>query len=334
MTGGDCSPQLWRRRGRGRLRAARRPSRLVAHGLHATGIRLVDTRHEAVAVNAADGYARTTGRIGVAFATAGAGFTNALAGLGPAYVDRSPVLLLTSSPPLRGRGDERPAGLHRPGGARHPRHEVGAPRDRRRGDSRGWSGSRMRTALTGAPGPVLLDLPIDVLFAAVDEAVVDQAGAEVRPPAPDRTREGWPTRSSCCARAERPVIVAGGGLRGKVPSAALVAFAELSRRAGVPPGMIVGAMPADHPLNGWVGPQPGRAHRPRAAGPMPPPGRAARFGLLPRRTRRWRSSRSTRRSSRSTWTGRRSAGSARSTSGSSPTRPARCRRSSPRGARR
>ena len=62
----------------------------VAFGLHGghldslllactrTGIRLVDTRHEAVAVNAADGYARTTGRIGVAFATAGSGFSNAL----------------------------------------------------------------------------------------------------------------------------------------------------------------------------------------------------------------------------------------------------------------
>src|SRR6185503_8825309 len=85
----------------------------VAFGLHGghldawlvasrdRGIRLVDTRHESAAVNAADGYARSTGRIGVAFATAGAGFTNALAGLGGSYADRSPLLLITSSPPQR-----------------------------------------------------------------------------------------------------------------------------------------------------------------------------------------------------------------------------------------
>lgn len=70
-------------------------------GFKRAGIRLVDTRHEAAAVNAADGHARTRGRLGVAFATAGAGFSNAVAGLGPPHVDRSPVLLITSSPPLR-----------------------------------------------------------------------------------------------------------------------------------------------------------------------------------------------------------------------------------------
>jgi thiamine pyrophosphate-dependent acetolactate synthase large subunit-like protein len=50
-------------------------------GLHRNGIRLIDTRHEAVAVNAADGYARATGRLGVAFATAASGYSNAIAGL-------------------------------------------------------------------------------------------------------------------------------------------------------------------------------------------------------------------------------------------------------------
>src|SRR5262249_34078523 len=60
-------------------------------GLHRNHIRLVDTRHEAVAVNAADGYARATGRLGVAFATAASGYSNAIAGLATAYADRSPL---------------------------------------------------------------------------------------------------------------------------------------------------------------------------------------------------------------------------------------------------
>ena len=53
-------------------------------GLRRNGLRLIDTRHEAVAVNAADGYARVTGRLGVAFATAASGYSNAIAGLATA----------------------------------------------------------------------------------------------------------------------------------------------------------------------------------------------------------------------------------------------------------
>ena len=53
-------------------------------GCRRNEIRLIDTRHEAVAVNAADGYARATGRLGVAFATAASGYSNAIAGLATA----------------------------------------------------------------------------------------------------------------------------------------------------------------------------------------------------------------------------------------------------------
>lgn len=232
----------------------------VAFGLHGghldplllawrrLGIRLVDTRHEAAAVNAADGYARVSGRIGVAFATAGAGFSNAVAGLGVAYADRSAVLLITSSPPAAEVETNALQGfLDQPAMARPVTkwaHRVGTAAEIPR-----LVGLAVRTALTGVPGPVLLDVPVDVLFGpAIPPVGPDSTRLPYSPaPAPEAVAEAV----ELLRAARRPVVIAGGGLRGPAPSAALTAFAE---RAGVPvfhPGMIVGAMPADHPLNGW-----------------------------------------------------------------------------------
>ncbi len=233
----------------------------VAFGLHGghldallvacrdRGIRLVDTRHETAAVNAADGYARCTGRLGVAFATAGAGFTNALAGLGVAYADRSPLLLITSSPPQREVETNALQGfLDQPAiaaGLTRWAHRVTTGAEIPR-----LVGLAVRTARTGVPGPVVLDLPVDVLFATVRLDGPPRPDARL-PYSPAPAPEAVADAVEVLARARRPAVIAGGGLRGGAPSAALAAFAE---KAAVPvfhPGMIVGAMPADHPLNAW-----------------------------------------------------------------------------------
>ncbi|KAJ5721498.1 uncharacterized protein N7483_009432 [Penicillium malachiteum] len=70
-------------------------------GCEMIGIRLVDTRHETVAVQAAEGYSRISTKPAVCFVTANSGFSNGLAGLATAYGDRSPILCITSSPPTR-----------------------------------------------------------------------------------------------------------------------------------------------------------------------------------------------------------------------------------------
>jgi hypothetical protein len=64
-------------------------------------IRLVDTRHEEVAIQAAQGYAKVSHKAGVAFVTANSGYGNSLPGIATAFADRSPVVVVTSSPPLR-----------------------------------------------------------------------------------------------------------------------------------------------------------------------------------------------------------------------------------------
>jgi acetolactate synthase-1/2/3 large subunit len=220
-------------------------------GLRRNDIRLVDTRHEAVAVDAADGYARVTGRLGVAFATAASGYSNAIAGLATAYADRSPVLLLTSSPPLRDAEQNALQGSV-------DQIAMAAPLSK-------WAhrvtvveeipslvSFAIRKALAGPPGPDVLDPPIDVLFGPAEESRVDRGGgtkiAAPPAPSPDAVREAL----ELLRKAERPVIVAGGGVRGRTASELLVAFAE---RSGIPVFNQItsfGAIPAGHPLNGFA----------------------------------------------------------------------------------
>jgi acetolactate synthase-1/2/3 large subunit len=107
-------------------------------------------------------------------------------------------------------------------------------------------------ALAGPPGPVVLDLPIDVLFGPADETRIDRAGgtrlASPPAPAPDAVHEAL----ALLRTAERPVIIVGGGVRGQRATALLLAFAE---RSGIPVFNQLtsfGAMPADHPLTGFA----------------------------------------------------------------------------------
>jgi acetolactate synthase-1/2/3 large subunit len=220
-------------------------------GLRRNGLGLIDTRHEAVAVNAADGYARVTGRLGVAFATAASGYSNAIAGLATAYADRSPVLLLTSSPPLRDAEQNALQGsvdqIAMAAAISKWAHRVTIVEE-----IPSLLSFAIRKALAGPPGPVVLDLPIDVLFRPADEARIDRGGgtriAAPPAPAPDAVREAL----ALLRAAERPAIIAGGGVRGASASELLVAFAE---RSGIPVFNQItgfGAMPADHPLNGFA----------------------------------------------------------------------------------
>jgi acetolactate synthase-1/2/3 large subunit len=219
-------------------------------GLRRNGIRLVDTRHEAVAVNAADGYARVSGRLGVGFATAASGYSNAIAGLATAYADRSPMLLLTSSPPLRDAETNALQGSVDQIAMAAPvskwAHRVTVVEE-----IPSLVSFAIRKALAGPPGPVVLDLPIDILFRPAEESRIDRGGgtkiAAPPAPSPDAVREAV----AVLRKAERPVIVAGGGAGTPASRELLVAFAE---RSGIPVFNQLtgfGAMPADHPLNGF-----------------------------------------------------------------------------------
>src|ERR1700683_3520242 len=213
-------------------------------GCAANGIRLIDGRHEAAVGNSADGYARATGGLGVAAVTAGAGFANVLPALVSAHVDRIPLLVITSSPPLREaelnelQGGVDQAGIVRPVTRWAPR--VTPPE--RIPD---LAALAIRKAWGPPPGPVLLDIPVDVMYRdGGDAGSAAPAAVGAAAPSADSVRGACTLLRS----ARRPVVVAGNGLRWACGTDALITFAE---RAGIPVFHQVSTMglPAGHRLN-------------------------------------------------------------------------------------
>jgi acetolactate synthase I/II/III large subunit len=209
------------------------------------GISLIDTRHEAAAGNAAEGYARATGGLGVAFATAGPGFMNVFPALANAYVDRIPMLLLTSSPPLR----EAELNVLQ-GGI----DQIAAASAVTRWAHRVTTASRIpdlvalaiRHATAGVRGPVVLEFPIDVLSRPVDEATASTATlVDIQPPGP--SAHAVAVAADLLASAERPLIVIGGGAAvSPGMSEALRAFVERTKIPVVVSSWGHGVLPDGH----------------------------------------------------------------------------------------
>jgi thiamine pyrophosphate-dependent acetolactate synthase large subunit-like protein len=142
----------------------------------ARGLRIVDTRHEATAVFAADAHARLTGRIGVAIVTAGPGLTNTITALKNAQLAQSPLLLIGGAAPtaLQGRGALQDI-EQRPLVAPHVKRVIQV----RRVAELGSAVTRaMAIARDGVPGPTFVECPVDVLYeeATVRQWYTDAAG--------------------------------------------------------------------------------------------------------------------------------------------------------------
>jgi acetolactate synthase-1/2/3 large subunit len=221
----------------------------ILQSAHDHGFRLIDTRHEQAAAHAADGWARTTGRPGVAVCTAGPGITDAVTGVTNAWLDCSPMLLVGGAAPLRDaetlplQGGFDQVALFTPitKWAHRVTHTERIP---------DLVAQALRIATTGRPGPVYLEIPIDVLFTPVEEQAVffpePVQPHSVAAPAADATERtlDW------LQEAERPVILAGGGTWFSGAGADLLAFAERARIPVFSNAKAHGLVPADHPLCG------------------------------------------------------------------------------------
>lgn len=215
------------------------------HGLH-----LIDTRHEAAAGHAADGYARQTGRIGVAMATAGPGFTNVLTAITQAYLDRIPVLFIAGAAPLRDaerwplQGGVDQVAMARP----VTKYAVQVTQTEQIPH---LTAHAIRTALSGTPGPVLLEIPIDVLYARIDKDVpIPESILTESAPAPSDRQLG--DALALLQGAKNPIIVAGGGV---LLSRAAGAVRQLAETTGIPVfanNKALGTLPHDHPLSGYA----------------------------------------------------------------------------------
>lgn len=208
------------------------------------GIRHVGTRHEQGAGYAADGYARTTGRVGVAVVTTGPALLNAAAAVGQAYSDSVPLLVVSPGLPLR-----HPAAGN---GLLHETRDQGAAMAAVAAASlRATRVAEIPTAVAQAfalmtsarPRPVHLEVPLDVLEESGDVELVEP----VRPARQQPSETDLAAAVRVLERADRPVLVVGGGARGA--AGAVRAFAERTGAAVVTTTNGKGVLPEDHPLS-------------------------------------------------------------------------------------
>ncbi|KAL3459251.1 thiamine pyrophosphate enzyme, N-terminal TPP binding domain-containing protein [Aspergillus heterothallicus] len=195
-------------------------------GCETVGIRLVDTRHETAAVQAAEGYAKVKGGLGVCFVTANSGFSNGIPGLATALADRSPIICITSSPPLRDAENNSLQGIIDQVVASRPltkfSHRVTNAEDAPRIVS-----LAVRTALSGAPGPVLLDFPIDVLFSPVHEKLISWGSiSSSLSYAPGPHAEAVKKAVELLRAASRPAVIIGSGAQSKETTSHLLALSN------------------------------------------------------------------------------------------------------------
>lgn len=217
----------------------------IYDGCLAAGIRVVDVRHEQAAVFAADAYARLSGRPGVAVLTAGPGVTNGITAVANAWRAQSPLVVIGGQGALehQGRGSLQEMdslALLRP----ITKWAVQISDVRRIGEILGLA---FRRALAGAPGPVFVEVPLDVMFSDVDLQSITLPG-----PAP--ARSGQPGEAAAVAaaaellrQAKQPVLLLGSQFRWSPDPSAAARFAQAAEVPVFTSGMARGALHPDDP---------------------------------------------------------------------------------------
>lgn len=209
------------------------------------GIRHILARHVEGASHMAEGYTRARpGNIGVCIGTSGPAGTDMITGLYSASADSIPILCITGQAPR--------ARLHKEDFQAVDIESIAKPVTK-------WAVTVLEPALvprvfqqafhvmrSGRPGPVLIDLPFDVQMAEIEFDVETYEPLPVYKPAASRAQVEKALDMLCAA--ERPLIVAGGGIYNAGAEALLVEFAETLGVPVIPTLMGWGSIPDDHPL--------------------------------------------------------------------------------------
>ena len=203
-------------------------------------------RHEQGAVHMAEGYARSTGRVGVVLVTSGPGATNAVTGIANAYMDSTPLVVITGQVPKHLIGTDAfqevdTVGITRP----CVKHNYLV---REAADLPAIVREAFHLARSGRPGPVVIDIPKDVSAARANYSRLDHVSfpfsAEPVPVAADSAQQAidW------ILSAKRPVLYIGGGITNSGAFDSLLSFAEALRLPVTPTLMGLGGFPSSHPL--------------------------------------------------------------------------------------
>ncbi|MBC7964201.1 MAG: biosynthetic-type acetolactate synthase large subunit [Steroidobacteraceae bacterium] len=210
-------------------------------------IRHILPRHEQAGTHAADGYARATGKVGVAIATSGPGATNTVTAIAPAYMDSIPMVIVTGQVPTALIGNDAFQEVDIIGITRPCTKHSFLIRDVK--DIAMIMKKAFYIARTGRPGPVLVDFPKDIQVAMGEFAYPDSV--EIRSYKP--TVEGHPRQVEKAFKmileSHRPVLYVGGGV---VLGDASEQLTSLARNLGIPVTttlMGLGSFPGDDPLS-------------------------------------------------------------------------------------
>jgi acetolactate synthase-1/2/3 large subunit len=204
-------------------------------------------RHEQAAVHAADGYARATGKAGVAVVTSGPGATNTVTGIATAYMDSIPILVLTGQIPtlLIGNDAFQEAdiiGITRP----CTKHNYLVKDIEDLGPT---LKKAFYVARNGRPGPVLVDLPKDVMASSAEFKYPDKVFIRGYQPTYEGHSGQIKRAIDLILKSKRPVLYAGGGIISSNAAKELALFAE---KLGIPVTMTLmglGGFPGNHPLS-------------------------------------------------------------------------------------
>ncbi|HEY1450317.1 MAG TPA: biosynthetic-type acetolactate synthase large subunit [Solirubrobacteraceae bacterium] len=213
------------------------------------GIRHILVRHEAGGGHAAEGYAKATGKVGVAFATSGPGATNLITPICDAMMDSVPVVFITGQvrTELLGTDGFQEAdtiGITMP----IVKHSImiQSPQELPRAIHEAF-----HVARSGRPGPVLVDIPQDLSRAEITYEPVTDVRLPGYQPRVEGNQKQIRQAAKALAAAQRPVIYAGGGVVNAEASAELTEFATSDRFPVTCTLMGLGAFPAPHEQ--WLG---------------------------------------------------------------------------------
>ncbi len=203
-------------------------------------------RHEQGAVHMAEGYARATGRVGVVLVTSGPGATNAVTGIANAYMDSTPIVVITGQVPKHLIGTDAfrevdTVGITRP----CVKHNY-LVREAR--DLPAIVREAFHLARSGRPGPVVIDIPKDVSAARSNYSRLDHVSFPFLRRLENVDEELAHEALGQIVNAKRPVLYVGGGIVNSGAVDSLLSFAELLRLPVTPTLMGLGGFPSSHPM--------------------------------------------------------------------------------------
>ncbi len=212
-------------------------------------IRHILVRHEQGAAHMADGYARATGRVGVCLVTSGPGATNTVTGIATAYMDSIPIVVFTGQVPTALIGNDAfqeadIVGITRP--CTKHNYLVKDVHDLAR-----IIREAFYLARSGRPGPILVDLPKDIINAKAEYKYPKKIALQGYKPTTEAHMGQIKRAYAAIGKAKKPVIYAGGGVISSNAAGELKQLGESLRCPVTTTLMGLGGFPAPHEL--WLG---------------------------------------------------------------------------------